>query len=515
MFRLVLALSAFGAFSRAAIGPTGDLDISNVNLAPDGVPRMTVLAGGTFPGTLITGKKDDNFKINVINSLTDSSMLTSTSIHWHGLWQYGTSYADGAAFVTQCPITANNSFLYEFSAEGQAGTFWYHSHMGVQYCDGLRGAFIVYDGENGENDPHRHLYDVDDENTVITLADWYHTDAQILSQAHQPSLPDSILINGKGRFGATPNADLAIVNVEHGKRYRLRLVSISCDVRYTFSVDGHDLSVIEADAVNHQPVTVNSITLLAGQRYSVILNANQTIGNYWIRSNPSSNHYTGFAHGINTAILRYSGAPVADPRTSIQTNTVALTEDALHPLESPGAPGAPTPGGADVVVMNMTLGYSNGRFTVNGVSYIPPTIPVLLQILSGKQTAQDLLPSGSVYTLPPNKVIELNLIGANHPFHLHGHTFDVVRIAGSDTYNFEDPVRRDVTSVVAGNTTTIRFTTDNPGPWFLHCHIDFHMEAGLAVVFAEDTGATPSANQVKDTWENLCPLYNSQFPGQS
>ncbi|KAF9049324.1 laccase [Hymenopellis radicata] len=509
MFRLVVALSVFGAFSRAAIGPTGDLNISNVNLAPDGVPRMTVLAGGTFPGPLITGKKGDNFQLNVINSLTNSSMLTSTSIHWHGLFQHGTNYADGAAFVTQCPIAAGNSFLYDFSVPDQAGTFWYHSHLGVQYCDGLRGAFIVYDGENGVNDPHRRLYDVDDENTVITLADWYHADAETVAKLPQPVAPDATLINGKGRFGATPTADLAVVNVEHGKRYRLRLLSISCDVKYTFSVDGHDLSVIEADGVNHKPVTVNSITLLSGQRYSAILNANQRVGNYWIRGAPSSSRYTGFANGINSAILRYTGAPVADPRTSIQTNVVRLTEDNLHPLESPGAPGTATPGGADVV-LNMTLGFSGGRFTINGVSFIPPTMPVLLQILSGAQTAQDLLPSGSVYTLPPNKVIEVNL----HPFHLHGHTFDVVKTAGSNTYNFADPVRRDVTAVAAGNTTAIRFTTDNPGPWFLHCHIDFHLEAGLAVVFAEDIGMTSSVNPVKDDWEDLCPLYSGQSSGQ-
>lgn len=55
------------------------------------------------------------------------------------------------------------------------GTFWYHSHLSTQYCDGLRGPFVVYD----PNDPHASLYDVDDESTVITLADWYHTLARL------------------------------------------------------------------------------------------------------------------------------------------------------------------------------------------------------------------------------------------------------------------------------------------------------------------------------------------------
>ena len=68
------------------------------------------------------------------------------------------NWADGPAFVNQCPIAANHSFLYDFTVPEQAGTFWYHSHLETQYCDGLRGPFVVYDPQ----DPLRGLYDVDD-----------------------------------------------------------------------------------------------------------------------------------------------------------------------------------------------------------------------------------------------------------------------------------------------------------------------------------------------------------------
>ena len=65
-----------------------------------------------------------------------------------------------------------------------------------------------------------------------------------------------------------------------------------------------------------------------------------------------------------------------------------------------------------------------------------------------------------------------------HPMHLHGHAFDVVRVAGSSDYNYANPVRRDVVSIgTASDNVTIRFTTDNSGPWFMHCHIDWHLEA--------------------------------------
>ncbi|CAL1710149.1 unnamed protein product [Somion occarium] len=501
-------------FSRAyaAIGPVADLHIVNKDIAPDGVLRPTVLAGGTFPGTLITGQKGDNFKLNVIDDLTDERMLTPTSIHWHGFFQKGTNWADGPAFVTQCPITSENSFLYDFNVPDQAGTFWYHSHLSTQYCDGLRGAFVVYD----PHDPHAQLYDVDDDSTVITLADWYHVLAQTVVGAVDP---DATLINGLGRSpSGEPDSELAVISVERGKRYRFRLVSISCDPNHTFSIDNHTMTVIEADGVNTQSLTVDSIRIFAGQRYSFVLHANQPKANYWIRARPNIGKNTTTLGGMNSAILRYVGAPENEPTTVEIPSTTPLIESNLRPLVHTPVPGRPVPGGADIV-KNLNLTFSNGRFSINNASFRDPTVPVLLQILSGVQNAQDLLPPGSVIGLELGKVVEVVLpagaIGGPHPFHLHGHNFWVVRSAGTDQYNFNDAILRDVVSIGdPGDQVTIRFVTDNPGPWFLHCHIDWHLEAGFAVVFAEGINQTAAANPTPPDWDELCPKYNALNPGE-
>ncbi|KAI1791912.1 laccase [Ganoderma leucocontextum] len=502
---LLCAASAY-----AGIGPQTDLTISNADIAPDGFTRAAVVVNGVFPGPLITGNMGDNFQLNVVDQLTNHTMLKTTSIHWHGFFQKGTNWADGPAFVNQCPIASGNSFLYDFQVPDQAGTFWYHSHLSTQYCDGLRGPFVVYD----PNDPLADLYDVDDDSTVITLADWYHTAARL-----GPAFPfgsDSTLINGLGRSPATSTANLTVISVTQGKRYRFRLVSLSCDPNYTFSIDGHDLTVIEADGIETQSVTVNAIQIFAAQRYSFVLTANQTIDNYWIRANPSFGN-VGFTDGINSAILRYDGADTIDPVTSQQTTQNLLAETDLHPLVAKQTPGNPTQGGVDMAI-NMVFNFNGTKFSINGATFVPPTVPVLLQILSGAQTAQSLLPSGSVYALPLNSSIELtfpataNAPGAPHPFHLHGHAFAVVRSAGSTVYNYDNPVWRDVVSTgtpAAGDNVTIRFQTDNPGPWFLHCHIDFHLEAGFAVVFAEDAPDTSADNAVPQAWSDLCPTYDA------
>ncbi|KAG6811393.1 hypothetical protein H0H92_007637 [Tricholoma furcatifolium] len=463
------------------------LPIKNVVISPDGFTRSTVLAGGTFPGTPITGSKGDRFQINVIDQLTDDTMLRSTSIHWHGIHQHTTNWADGVSFVTQCPIAANDSFLYDFTASDQAGTFWYHSHLSTQYCDGLRGPFILYDPD----DPHKHLYDVDDESTILTLADWYHAPAKTSSVNGVPLQSYSTLINGKGRYTGSPaNTSLAVINVKQGVRYRFRVIAMSCEPNFTFSIDQHNMTIIEADGENTAPLVVDQLQIFAGQRYSVVVTANQRIGNYWIRANPDPRGIPGFDGGRNSAIFRYIGAPNTDPTTANTTAKNPLQESNLHPLTNPAAPGKPYVGGADVVILlNISVNFNAVPFPVfliNNVSYTPPTAPALLQILSGAQTAQDLLPHGSYYQLPPNKVIEVTIPGTTYD--LGGpHTFSVVRSGDSDTYNWENPVRRDtVNTGFSDGNATIRFVTDNSGPWFLHCHIDWHLELGLAIVFAED-----------------------------
>ena len=83
------------------------------------------------------------------------------------------------------------------------------------------------------------------------------------------SNPDSTLINGIGRTPSNLSAPLAVISVQAGKRYRFRLISISCEPNYVFSVDKHELVVIEADGVETEPLTVDSIQIYAGEVHSL------------------------------------------------------------------------------------------------------------------------------------------------------------------------------------------------------------------------------------------------------
>ncbi|KAG1785906.1 laccase [Suillus plorans] len=528
MFILFLVVSLISSINAASIvsrsqsyplsqpavhGPTTQLTIRNKVISPDGFSRSAIVVNDKSPGHLITGQKGDLFNIEVVNQLSEKSMFLLTGVHWHGINQYKTNHYDGAPGITQCPITPDHRFTYSFSAQNQTGTFWYHSHHSVQYCDGLRGPLIIYDPE----DPSAYLYDVDDASTVITLTDWYHTVARNLLHT-TPRSANSTLINGLGRYAGGPQSDLAVINVTQEKRYRFRLIQMSCDANIKFSIDGHNLTIIEADGELTKPLMVDQLQILAGQRYSVVLEANQSVDNYWIRGIPNNDQtYNG------VAILRYHGAPKAEPTTLDTPSTKPLQETDLRARIDHNVPGIPEYGKADInITLEVSFNETEFQFHVNDTAFQPPDKPVLSQILEGTDPSQ-LQPQKSVYVLEANKVVELtmkmkmkNAPGGPHPIHLHGHPFDVIQSAGSKITNYVNSVRRDVVGIGCDDAvaecdedqTVIRWFTDNSGPWSLHCHIDFHLEEGFAVVLAESPQDTPAhVSPVPGEWNRLCPIY--------
>lgn len=95
----------------------------NVNsLTWTGVNRTMLLINDRFPGPLIRMNRGDRLLVNVTNNMSNA-----TTIHWHGMFQNGTNWMDGTSGITQCPIPAGQSFLYNFSVQNQFGTYWYHS----------------------------------------------------------------------------------------------------------------------------------------------------------------------------------------------------------------------------------------------------------------------------------------------------------------------------------------------------------------------------------------------------
>lgn len=116
-----------------------EFNISHALAAPDGVYKPMILANGQSPGPLIEANTGDTLRIKVNNLMPN----TTTSIHWHGINQYNSTWMDGVAGISQCGIPAGGgSWTYEFTLVDQRGTYWWHAHTGVQFTDGLFGPIV-------------------------------------------------------------------------------------------------------------------------------------------------------------------------------------------------------------------------------------------------------------------------------------------------------------------------------------------------------------------------------------
>lgn len=148
-----------------------DFNIGWVHRNPDGRHERRVIGiNDQWPLPTIEATVGDLIIVNAHNNLGDRP----TALHFHGIFQNGTTHMDGPVGTTQCSFLPGDSMTYEFVVN-QPGTYWYHSHQAAQYPDGLRGALIIHD----PNNPYSNLYD---EEIVLTLSDWYHSEMSELME---------------------------------------------------------------------------------------------------------------------------------------------------------------------------------------------------------------------------------------------------------------------------------------------------------------------------------------------
>ena len=281
-----------------------DWTITNTTMAPDGFERQVFAINGQYPGPAIEANWGDMIEITVKNELTNNG----TAIHWHGLRQWHKNTQDGVPGITECPIAPGQQKTYTFQAT-QYGTSWYHSHFSCQYGDGLVGPIVVQGPATAD-------YDIDAGPLAVT--DWYYGTVNTLSQrvAHfdgSPPVADTALINGK--MVSNNGGQYERTALKQDKKHRVRLINMSVDNHFMVSLDGHQMQVIAADFVPIVPYTTNWIFLGIGQRYDVIINANQAAGSYWFRAEVQNQAGCGnnAMNGNILSIFSYEGHETETP----------------------------------------------------------------------------------------------------------------------------------------------------------------------------------------------------------
>ncbi|CAK9328080.1 unnamed protein product [Citrullus colocynthis] len=166
IFLVLSIISGFGVTLSEAVPIVRNYtwEVEYMFWSPDCVENIVVGINGQFPGPTIRANVNDTVIVEVINKLSTEGV----AIHWHGILQRGTPWADGTASISQCAISPGENFTYQFVLD-KAGTYFYHGHLGMQRSAGLYGSLIV-DLEEENEEPFHY-----DEEINLLLSDWWHT----------------------------------------------------------------------------------------------------------------------------------------------------------------------------------------------------------------------------------------------------------------------------------------------------------------------------------------------------
>ncbi|CAD6240618.1 unnamed protein product [Miscanthus lutarioriparius] len=495
----------------------------------DCVEKLAVTINGESPGPTIHATQGDTIVVTVHNKLETEN----TGIHWHGIRQIGSPWADGTVGVTQCPILPGDTFTYRFVVD-RPGTYFYHAHYGMQRVAGLDGMLVV-SAPDGVAEPFTY-----DEERTILLMDWWHKSVyeQAVGLASDPlkfvGEPQSLLINGRGVFepfhcSRAPQrqqrrclqrprsagcAPPPLFTAVPGKTYRLRVGSLTSLSALNFAIEGHSMTPLHL---------LRRVLLGPGQgRPEPVPELLGRLPRRGRERNTTS----------AMAILSYAGndprAPPPTPRPEgpAWDDVTARVEQSrslavAHPDHVLPVP--PRPDRALLLLNTQNRIGGHTKWAINGVSLAFPATPYLVSMKRGLQGAYDARPppetydfrsydierpppangtvASAVYRLALGSVVDLvlqNTVALNkksetHPWHLHGHDFWVLAYGDGkfdperDTarFNLRDPVMKNTVALHPKGWTAVRFVADNPGVWLFHCHIEAHVYMGMAVVFEE------------------------------
>lgn len=479
----------------------------------------------------------------------------------HGVKQLRTGWADGPAYVTQCPITQGKSYTYKFTITDQRGTLWWHAHYSWQRAT-VHGALIIK-----PRNPYPFPAPIRAEIPII-LGEWWNGPVQAIEDYMKltgdgPNSSNAYTINGlPGSLYQCSKKDTFVQKVERGQTYMFRIINAALNQELFFTVGNHTMTVVEVDAAYTKPFTTTAIMITPGQTTTVLLTTNQipdSTGMFVMAARPYLTSLFPFDNSTSIGFLKYKTSETAklNPQKASlgyipsslpkMEDTVFATKftDNLRSLGSTEYP-CNVPKEIDKRVIttislnlqdcpkNRTCKGLYGKIfsaSMNNISFVRPTMSILecyYRNLSNTAinnnfpekpphvfdyTGVDALSENmnsefgtKILAVPYGTKLEIVLQDTgfmnleNHPIHIHGHNFYIVGTgfgnfnAAKDPakYNLVDPPERNTVGVPMGGWAALRINADNPGVWFIHCHLEEHTSWGLAMGLMVKSGSKPS-----------------------
>ena len=450
-----LAQSTPAGKSNASPAPPTILQLLTQTIVVNGKPA-SVFAIRQPDGTAgITTQVGKRFRVRVENKINEPSL-----IHWHGLtppWRQ-----DGVPGVSGPPIPPDGSADFDFPLRF-GGTFWMHSHQGLQEQLLMAAPLIIHDQRDR----------ADQQEVVVMLADFSFTPPQQIFEDLKK--PKKVAGMGAMAAPATPAATAApdlndvkydaflandrtladpeIVKVEPGAQVLLRLINSSSMSAYHIDLGQLEGQLIAVDGFQVKPTSGRYFPIAVAQRLDFQLK---------IPRDPGAHPVLAVLEGTRNQtgiVLAAGNAPVSRIPDMAAAASPALTLDlesrlrAAKPLKARAADRVHT--------ISLTDNMATYSWSLNNVVWNPSVPP--LPIANGERV----------------ELVLVNKTPMAHPMHLHGHEFQVVEIDGK---RFPGAVR-DTVVVTPGRRVVVAFDANNSGWWAFHCHLLYHLDAGMFTTF--------------------------------
>ena len=539
--------------------PVIDLSIQKQTLDIGGRAAAAITINGSLPGPLIRLQEGRTVTLNVTNRLDED-----TSIHWHGILL--PANMDGVPGVSFAGIKPGQTFRYRYPV-AQSGTYWYHSHSGLQEQWGVYGPLII--------DPQEPAPITADRDYVVLLSDWtfedpYRVAAKLKKQSdyynfqkqtaqdfiHQiaehgwwPTIGNR-LAWGRMRMDPTDIADVTgstytyLLNglapganwtglFRPGERIRLRFINSAAMTYFDIRIPGLKMTIVQADGQNLQPVTVDEFRIAVAETYDVIVEPQEDRA-YTLFA--ESMDRSGYARGTlaprqgmtaplperrSRPLLTMADMGMAGMHEGHEMPNVAhvMTHGTTHNMHQHGAstdkaapagsgvavhgPDQHGPGNSMVALMSSSrldepgsgldstgtrvLAYSDLRGLVPGPDQRAPERELELHLtgnmerymwsFDGKKFSEVKGPIPFYYG-ERLRLILVNDTMMNHPIHLHGMWMELDNGAG------RYKPKKHTVNVKPAERLSVEITADALGQWAFHCHLVYHMEAGMFRIVA-------------------------------
>lgn len=519
-----------------------DIDYTTVNYTGKNVKAIAV--GGTIPAPTIEASVGDTLRVTLNNR-----MDVESSIHWHGILLPNDQ--DGVPYLNTPPIEAGKSFTYEFPVT-HSGTYWYHSHTGLQEQLGVYGGIVFYPRQK-EHPPADHdhvvvLSDWTDENPKTVLSnlkkdgDYYALKKGTVQSwdnviRHGWTAVVNRLRNSWTRMGPMDISDVGYdaflangkreenIYASPGETVLIRLINSGASTYFNVEFAGGSMSIVAADGPATEPLEVKRVRIAVAETYDLLLRVPEG-GSYELRA--TSEDGTGHASVFIGSGKRVHAPDIPKPNLYLRKHHRSSQKEhphaTTHTMQEKVKSGKMHDAGTHE---NLETTRKISRFPVEhmkdyshlvskkntSLPHGAPEREITLELtgtmdgyiwsFNGKTLSQ----ADKIFIRRGENVrfILKNMTMMHHPLHLHGHFFRVLNGQGE-----RSPLKHTV-DVPAMDTVVIEFEADAEKDWFFHCHNLYHMMAGMARVISYQKSSVADEDTIKKIshdmdWYSLASL---------